>query len=352
MTRDGRDRSGLVPYGITALQVLAALPRDEVRDAPRASGSEVSFGTQGRRSCAELLERVGNVATRPLHVLVPGTANRHVAKGLVIHSFRDASAYPRGNFVCLDDGTVLPSPELAFVQAARSLPALELVCVGTELSATYQRGMVPSDDGIPHVGGEMAFHTPPLLSMRSIEDYVERAPRMFGQAAARKTLSHVRDGAASPREAFLYLMLCLPSRWGGFNLPRAELNFQVQLRARAARMARARYVLCDLCWPEHRVAVEYDSDEFHALSRADDLDRVRALGLMGISVETVTTSQANDFVRLSGCVAALRKRMGLRNRPVTREVDARRLALYRRLRRLFDQWGPLYIVPGALSRIR
>ncbi len=340
MTRDGRDRSALVHYGITALQVLAALPRDEVRDAPRTSGSEVSFGTQGRRSCAELLERVGDVATRPLHVLVPGTSHRNAAEDLAFHGFRDASSYPRGSFLRLGGRAVLPSPELAFLQAARSLSPLELACLGTELCATYQRGPV------------LTFGVSPLASAGSLTDYAERARRMHGRAAALASLPHVGDGAASPREAFLFLTFCLPSRWGGFNLPKAALNYQIPLRARAARMARARYVLCDLCWPEHGLAVEYDSDEHHALSRAKDLDRVRALGLMGISVETVTTSQANDFVRLSGCVAALRRHMGLRSRPVPRDVDDRRFTLHRRLRRVLDGHGVLYVPSGTLRSTR
>ena len=219
-------------------------------------------------------------------MLVPGTSHRNAAEDLAFHGFRDASSYPRGSFLRLGGRAVLPSPELAFLQAARSLSPLELACLGTELCATYQRGPV--------------------------------------------------------------LTFCLPSRWGGFNLPKAALNYQIPLRARAARMARARYVLCDLCWPEHGLAVEYDSEEHHALSRAKDLDRVRALGLMGISVETVTTSQANDFVRLSGCVAALRRHMGLRSRPVPRDVDDRRFTLHRRLRRVLDGHGVLYVPSGTL----
>ena len=108
---------------------LSALPaRTRVSAAPaRVVAHEVS----------ELLGQHPELGGR-LDVCVSEQAGRHVAAGATVHL--TSGSYPPGSFYRMPDGTLLASPELTFVQLARTLSDDGLLAYGYELCGYYARG--------------------------------------------------------------------------------------------------------------------------------------------------------------------------------------------------------------------
>lgn len=65
-------------------------------------------------------------------------------------------------------------------------------------------------------------------------------------------------------ETLLALLLYLPNNLGGYGLKKPKLNYRVDAPASLRELADRSYCLCDLCWPEANLAVEYDSRLHHS----------------------------------------------------------------------------------------
>lgn len=99
------------------------------------------------------------------------------------------------------------------------------------------------------------------------------------------------------------LLLTLPVEFGGFGLERPLLNQAVDVRGARGTLSDRDYVTPDFVWPSQRVALEYDSDEFHArrgerqLGR--DATRANILTSLGYHVLRVTPQVARSLAGLS-----------------------------------------------------
>ncbi|MFR3092487.1 MAG: hypothetical protein ACLTMP_12830, partial [Eggerthella lenta] len=112
-------------------------------------------------------------------------------------------------------------------------------------------------------------------------------------------------------------LLMTPMRWGGLSLPPALANEPVALSEEAARIARGDRVVCDLLWPQARVAAEYDGLAFHGgrHQQARDSRRRDALIADGFDVVTVTSSQidsVSEFIEIADALAQNRGRTPVR----------------------------------------
>ena len=90
---------------------------------------------------------------------------------------------------------------------------------------------------------------------------------------------------------------------------------------------------CDLCWPEARLDVEYQSRENHEgeLSRIRDSRRANALAAMGWTVLGVTNDELNSLAATDAVAEAIRRHLGKRLRTNVSDWHARKLRLRRRL---------------------
>lgn len=113
-------------------------------------------------------------------------------------------------------------------------------------------------------------------------------------------------------ESLLSMLLCLPRSLGGFGLPRPELNFPIETNEGGVVMRR-----CDLCWPDQRFALEYDSDTFHSDASKLHLDSSRrsTLEKAGVHVVSVTKNQVFDRGQLLNLATIVSKRLGKRLSP-------------------------------------
>ena len=220
----------------------------------------------------------------PLHVLIADACVRTETEGVVTHTW--GSPFPDTAFAEAGEGFLMSAPEFCFLQMASGLSLARLIQLACELCGTYAQ-----QDCGPAVRREVA-----LSSAAKLRAFVEAAPRVNGRAKALRALDYVVEGAASPTETVLTLLLCLPYRLGGYGIERPQLNYQVNVTNRQRKLADRGYCECDLCWPGSRLAVEYDSALYHLDPERQESDARRRATLvsLGFTVLTVSRMQVMD----------------------------------------------------------
>ena len=246
-------------------------------------------------------------------LLVPTSCTTRKSSHLTFHKvgfeLPASSLYEIGKseFVC--------SPELIFFLMASKRSFHELVCLGMELCGCYS---CRSDDGIVE-------HDPITTKADILAFLNEVAGQRFARKA-RHAAEHLCDGSRSPRETDLYMMLCLPSKLGGFGLSGAELNRTLTVSPRAASQTGMESITPDLSWIKAKVAAEYESSEWHSpslwdvseLSRtmhirnqiAVDSARRRTYEAMGFFVITVTNDEFNSFDEVTRIATTISRHLG------------------------------------------
>ena len=129
-------------------------------------------------------------------------------------------------------------------------------------------------------------------------------------------------------ETVLYLLLCLPQKYGGYNLPHPMLNAEIELLAQDREILRALKVKPDMLWKDVRLVVEYDG-EYHKedAQRVRDEKRKAVLEAMGYTVLQVKKQQVYDPLAFDGFARALARRLGKRIRELTPKQALAREAL-------------------------
>ncbi len=239
----------------------------------------------------------------PLDVLVGSDWARTISP--MINNHIDSHAFPHGSFVKIKQGLYVSSPELCFLQMANQLELIQLIKLGFELCGSYRL-----DDAIFETVAKCEIISCdmrrgfrpeiPLTTVRRLSAYISKMKGARGIKKASRAMRFLVGGSASPAETTLTMMLSLPYMLGGFKLPTPSLNVRIDI-SRVARKTTAReFYVCDLFWPNKKVAVEYDSDAFHAKSEqiSQDATRRNALFFSGITVITVTRRQLKSSIEM------------------------------------------------------
>lgn len=179
----------------------------------------------------------------------------------------------------LDEKPVMDDPR-ARDSIERLVAAVVLAC---EFAGTYRLG----------VNGEKTqYHMSPLMSAESFGRVIAGVEGTANKTRAAEVAGLFYEGSASPMETALTLMLTLPVNFGGLGLPKAELNKSVDVSDVRGTLSDRDEVVPDTLWSWARVAVEYDSAEFHELlgSRQleEDARRSNILTTLGYKVLHVT----------------------------------------------------------------
>lgn len=262
--------------------------------------------TAHRPSGANILDRTTarfGYLSRPVHVVAFSADRRCRMPEVVCHvcSQRLSSRA----FVRIGPHEYAASPELCFVQMAGSLSLPETVALGYELCGTYSKA---------NLGGESAFARDPLTSPKLLRRFASQCSARCGVKKAEQALRHIQGAAASPMETVLAMLLSLPRNRGGYGLPAPKLNHPVDtVRSHFGEM-HGDHRICDLLWPEAKVAVEYDSHLCHAHAQAIARDSMRRTELAnaGIAVVTVTKDQVYNLRKLDEVAGLLFKLLGRR----------------------------------------
>lgn len=259
----------------------------------------------------------------PLHIAVPERGQRaHNTPNLVCHAL-DLDRLPARSFVPVAPEVLAASPELVFVQMAGKLPLVPLVELGFELCGGYAR--TADDRGFADAK--------PLTSTKRLGEYVAGCEGMYGAGKARRAVVYVADGAASPMEAAVAMLLTLPSHLGGYGFDKPQLNGEVAVPSRLRRDMGVDALHCDLLWPECGVALEYDSDRYHTGAERifRDAERRNNLKKLGVEVVAATRRQVLDMYRFEKVAGLLARAMGRRLRIRSSKFERARSALYAQL---------------------
>lgn len=259
---------------------------------------------------------------------------RHVA-GARTHLV--SGRYPPGAFFRLANDVLVASPELTFLQMARTVDLMDLVVYGFEICGYYARG-----------GPSSFVNCPALTSVARIATFLDRVERLrksrgegmpWGMVAARRALACVRDGAASPEEAVVTIVLSMPSRLGGYGIPAPALNGAVRLSTACADLFGIDSFVCDLSWNGGQHVLEYQGTQHKLRSRRRyDLRKGNVLVADGRDVIEMN----RDILKAQGLMdevaKSLTRVLGRRWRRPSAEIATRRIRLRNRL--IADLNGP------------
>ena len=262
--------------------------------------------------------------SRPIDVLVPNNdfrAPRDYAKHVQTAKLPARALYPVGS------GVHVVSPELCLVQMCQSLDFLEAVELGMELCGTY--AMRINEDGRTYA----ASRSYKLISADDLVRHLASWKNLRGLSLARKVAPFLVDGAASPMETKAYLLLCLPQRYGGYHLPKPELNAELAIPPELQLvLGYQKKVKPDLLWREGKVVLEYDGG-YHddAAQRTKDEMRRVVLESMGYTVMEIKRQQLYSATAFDAVATRIAQCLGKRIRPLSMGQAFARDDLRRRL---------------------
>ena len=164
----------------------------------------------------------------------------------------------------------------------------------TDFMGTYRYAPSGTDDG-----SDIVYHTKPLITLESFSEYLAHMGSAKGVDRARHVAKAALEGAASPMETMLALMLTLKVRIGGFGLPKPKLNWEIPLKVGDCDLSSQDAFVADMCWPKKRLVVEYYGWDEHFGAGphkvASDSARANSLTALGWTVLHVTFEQASTL---------------------------------------------------------
>ena len=278
-----------------------------------------------------------------------------------------AGKTPDGCFASISDGLAVSSPPFCFFQMAGELPLVKLIELGLELCGTYSLPAISGqgneyggkkgkeyggkhgdaqddeeeiDDRILHGARELvidrrlysrweesagealhghgekiadntAYGLQQLTTIKAIKAFTARMEGVSGQKKASRALRYIADGSGSPMETILFMLLTLPNSLGGYGLPAPELNKRINKGNAAKNRPGNEYYVCDLFWPEARIAIEYDSNLYHtgADRIARDAKKRFDYDALDITPITVTNGQVRDEIEFEGIAKLVARRL-------------------------------------------
>lgn len=214
---------------------------------------------------------------------------------------------PRGAVVKRNGGYV-SSPELVFLELACELDIHRLILLGLQLCA--------------HSPGKVSEA---LSTKRRLTSFLEKTPRLRGNKKARRALKYVENGSGSIMESLLFMTLTLPHSYGGFGLTGASFNHQIPLNKESVKLLRQKHCYTDLYYAKKKIAIEYNSNQYHETPSARKKDAIRSAAIQqqGITIVHLNTNQLYDEFTFNEFVTHLaknlKKRIRIRSKEYTTE---------------------------------
>lgn len=275
----------------------------------------------------------------PVHILISDPDSRGKRVGTICHVYSPklppSCICSIGHFDGFDIFVV--SPELCFIQMCSRADYVDRLTLGCELCGTY-RTRTASASGFATRYNVNRLATSSSLARAAI--LMDSTPN-----TSRATLAcrHILDGSASPAETALALLLSIPNSKGGYGLPNPQLNPQQRMalpwndlssgdRADGAWRPH-RDFRPDLYWPEHNVAVEYDSKEYHTQPEAMAHDAIRYNDLQDskCTVFIATIGQLRSVQQSDRLAQQIARALGVRKRIRCKDFREKQARLRRSL---------------------
>ena len=270
-------RSALARWGDKNLPRRLGEPCEPPDDWSLASDRSIDEG-------ALLRARVEATPARPLHVLVSDRLRRVRSARVISHVW--SGQLPDDALYRLDSGIYLCSPAFCLQQLCARASVPEAVSTVMEVCGEYALS----------ARAEHGFRgRPPLETIPRLRERFERE-HSYGARRVREALGLAVPGSRSPMETVVLLLFTLPTELGGCGLPAPRVNVRVEIPGDLRSALGKPYLVVDLCWPDQRIILEYDSYTWHLSPRAFDGTQSRNEGLRdeGWMVRSVTAGILSD----------------------------------------------------------
>ena len=203
-------------------------------------------------------------------------------------------------------GKNVVSPEFSFLQVSHDLDLQQRVLLGLMMFAAPQ--------GQPEEA---------VTTVEKLLRFVTACVGYRGRATALQSLQYIQDGARSPMEAELYMVLCLPNHWGGAGFTGGILNHEIVLEPEVQMRWGNQRFYADIAFPEQMLVIEYDGEDHKdAKQRARDARKDEILESIGWTVLRVRKQELYSLERLHNLIraaaAALGKKIRIRAKNYTR----------------------------------
>lgn len=241
----------------------------------------------------------------PIDVLVGRKCDVRHSKGISYSVF--SGSLPSQSVCRLDSDMYVTSPKFTFVRLARRMAQIQLIRLGYEMAGSFASN---------HLDFRGFSKCPAMFSIKELTSFLDHAKGVQGSGPARQAAKHMLDNAASPMEAELAMILTLPRRLGGYGLPKPELNYRLNLGTANGFVLSRTSIIVDLAWPERKLVLEYDSDQFHTGSEkiAADSERRNDIELLGYDVQTVTNKEISSIGKTDKIAKTVASKLGVRIR--------------------------------------
>ncbi len=264
-----------------------------------------------------------------MHVLLCNSAKRQNYSK--VHNHVIFCDLPKFSLYKISNDVLVVCPELALLQVCGSKSVPEIVKLACELSSSFSvidcsktPETIDDDQYVRTTFTSRLEVREPVSSAKAMNKFASEIAKFNGVKKFKRAISYVPNGsAASPMEISLAMLFCMPSKYGGFGLPKPEFNVGVLLGDKAASIYGYSKCVCDLLWSEKKVDLEYNSDAMHANSvqMLRDSERALALESEGYRVISVTKQQLFDVVRAKHVAQQVGKMLGYRIRTQRKDFD-------------------------------
>ena len=304
------------------------LPESSIRTLPL----QAPLKTQVMDALLHVYQAFPNIQLpNPVHIVVGGHARCKANDHYVSQSC--SATLASGSFYRLRRGIYVASPALSFILSAPyARSKAELIQNGFGLCGTYF---------VRTAQHHTAYGVAPLISARALREGIAANHSVVGAVLAKKAAKFVADGSASPKETQLALVLGLPMNQGGAGLGLPCMNYAVEASRQARLVSGRQFFKCDLCWPDVKVDVEYQSRMVHEgeASRISDSRRANALESMGWTVISVTNNELANITAIDVIGRTIRAYLGKDPRIRVKNYYQRRLTLWSQLGLPVDSWA-------------
>lgn len=177
---------------------------------------------------------------------------------------------PRHSTFHLYDNVYCSSPEFTIIQLSKTLCYEHLFLLVLEFCGSYT---------IDREIREFISPTNPLTNINKINNflksYAQKNPHSHGLKLLESVLNVADNNSASPMESRLFIKLCGPRSRGLYACKNLKLNQKIKLSPKAAKIAGQSTVTPDIACLDRKIAIEYDSLQFHESAPQGQKDKRR-----------------------------------------------------------------------------
>lgn len=150
------------------------------------------------------------------------------------------------------------------------LPYAKLALIALEMCGTYS-----INTNSNKFVGDLKPITSPNKIIKFIDNYEKLNPRFKGIRKLKDILKFIKGGSASPIESRLFIKLCGSRKEGFYDCRGLTMNEPIRLSYEAAKIAGQAIVIPDILSKKLKVAIEYNSSQFHESNEQGQKDRRR-----------------------------------------------------------------------------